>query len=173
MKAFHNISLTIFFFVGFWTLSSVTGQTDSLSIPEKTLCQFPGGVDSLYRCIEQSFRISRPDFPYDQYQDLTCDVKFSVNKKGQVVSVNTGPSPIEYELERALMNLPPFNPATLKGKPVNSYVELKFMFMIKGNRMEVLQHLQYHSSARDKDSGWLKAGLVATALVVFLLYWGI
>jgi hypothetical protein len=153
-------------------LTESWAQTDSVFQPTQTPCAFPGGIDSLYRCLEQSFRISMTDLPYDQYQDLTGDVRFTVNKKGQVVAVNSGPTRIEYELERALMALPPFIPATSKGKPVTSYVEIKFMFMIKGNRMEVTQPLQYHTSAREKDTGWLKAGLVASAIVVFLLYWG-
>ncbi len=148
-------------------------QADSLTLPARTECEFPGGVDSLYKCLEQVFRISLTDQPYDQYQDLIGDVRITINKKGQVVSVNSGSSRIEYELERALMLLPPFIPATQNGKAVTSYVQLKFMFMIKGNRMEVTQHLNFNTSSRDKDTGWIKAGLIAISVVAFLLYWGI
>lgn len=146
---------------------------DTAGVPANSECRFPGGVDSLYACLEQVFRISLTDHSYEQYQDLTGDVRLTINKKGQVVSVNSGGSRIEYELERALMSLPPFIPAIRNGKPETSYVQLKFMFMIKGNRMEVTQHLNFHTASREKDSGWMKAGLIAVSLVVFLLYWGI
>lgn len=154
-------------------LLPLAAQKDSVIIPERTSCEFPGGVDSLYRCLEQKFLISRTELQFEQYQDLVGDVKLTINKKGEVISVNSGYTKIEYELERAFMSLPPFIPATVKGNPVTSYVELKFMFMVKGNRMEVTEHLMYHTSARDKDTSWLKAALVAGSVVIFLILWGI
>lgn len=153
----------------------ITAQTpaDSSGVSGNSECRFPGGIDSLYASLEQVFRISLTDHSYEQYQDLIGDVRLTINKKGQVVTVNSGGSRIEYELERALMALPPFIPAMQNGKPVTSYVQLKFMFMIKGNRMEVTQHLNFHTSSREKDTGWIKAGLIAVAVMAFLLYWGI
>ncbi|HRZ41790.1 MAG TPA: hypothetical protein P5228_03705 [Bacteroidales bacterium] len=156
-------------------VAGITAQTptDTAGVSGNSECRFPGGVDSLYACLEQVFRISLTEHSYEQYQDLIGDVRLTINKKGQVVTVNSGGSRIEYELERALMSIPPFIPAMQNGKPVTSYVQLKFMFMIKGNRMEVTQHLNYHTSSRGKDTGWMKAGLIAVSVLAFLLYWGI
>jgi hypothetical protein len=149
--------------------TNLLSQTDSVRMEG---AEFPGGLDSLYRCLEQSFRISRTDLQFDQHQDLYADVRMTINKKGEVISVNTGLTRMEYELERALMSLPPFIPATRDGKPVTSYVELKFMFFIAGNRMKVTDHLQFYTYTREKDNAWMKAALVAGAVVLFLILWG-
>ncbi|MFO7722806.1 MAG: hypothetical protein R6V49_06235 [Bacteroidales bacterium] len=149
--------------------STAFSQTDSVKIAG---AEFPGGLDSLYRCLEADFRISRTDLQFDQHQDLYADVRMTINKKGEVIMVNTGQSRIEYELERALMSLPPFVPATRDGKPVTSYVELKFMFFIAGNRMQVTDHMQFYTYTREKDNAWMKAALVAGAVVIFLILWG-
>lgn len=147
--------------------SDTTAETSSLRQAE-----FPGGLDSLYKYLEQSFRISRTDLQFQQHEDLIADVRLTINKKGQVVNINTGMSRIEYELERAFMSLPNFIPATENSKPVTSYVELKFMFFIKGNRMEVSEHLQYNAYMREKESSWIKAAIAAGAILIFLLLWG-
>jgi hypothetical protein len=90
----------------------------------------------MYRELEANFRISRADFTFQQHQDLIAEVRLTIGKRGEVVHVTGGNSQIEYELERAFRSLPPFIPAMLNGKPVTSYLELKFMFVISGNRMQ-------------------------------------
>ncbi len=163
-------AIGFFFLFSFMTAS---GQVDSSLSLNRTQPMFPGGVDSLYVCLEQYFRISRTELQFQQNEDLTGDVRLTINRKGQVIHVNSGMTRIEYELERAFMSLPPFIPATVNGKPVTSYVELKFMFFIAGNRMKITDHLLYHTYVREKENSWLKAALVAGAVVVFLIFWGI
>jgi hypothetical protein len=115
----------------------------------------------------------RSDHGFNQYEELVGDVRLTINKKGEVVTVNSGLTRIEYELERALLALPPFTPALVGGKPVTSYVELKFLFFIKGNHLEVTDHLSWHTYTRTKDTGWLKAGMIGVAVILFLLLWGV
>jgi hypothetical protein len=148
-------------------------QSDTASQTTTRDTEFPGGVDSLYRLLEQSFRIMRSDHGFNQYEELVGDVRLTINKKGEVVTVNSGLTRIEYELERALLALPPFTPALVGGKPVTSYVELKFLFFIKGNHLEVTDHLSWHTYTRTKDTGWLKAGMIGVAVILFLLLWGV
>ena len=87
--------------------------------------------------------------------------------------MTSGGSWVEYELERAFRSLPPFEPATQDGEPVNSYMELRFMFLIQGNRLRVIDHIHDLSTSRTRESGWLKATLVGAAVLIFLLLWGL
>jgi len=150
----------------------VNGQHDTTRAPFAAPI-YPGGLDSMYRELEAHFRISRTDLTFQQHQDLIGDVRLTIGKRGEVVHVTGGTTQIEYELERAFRSLPPFTPAMLNGKPVTSYLELKFMFIISGNRMQVIEHLSDHSSTRTKESGWLKATLVGAAIALFLILWGV
>lgn len=162
---------SLFFLSAVFTVLTCHAQSDSLAETFRQ-AEFPGGLDSLYKYLEQNFRISRTDLQFQQHEDLIADVRLTINKRGQVVNVNSGMSRIEVELDRAFMALPNFAPATDKGKPVTSYVELKFMFFIKGNRMEVSDHLQYNTYTREKESSWLKAAIAAGAILIFLMLWG-
>lgn len=154
-----------------FTLTSAA-QSDTITKGYRQ-AEFPGGLDSLYTHLEQTFRISRTELEFQQYDDLVADVRLTINKRGQVVNVTSGITRLEYELQRAFMSLPPFMPAARDGTPVTSYVELKFMFFIKGNRMEVTDHLQYNTYTREKEQSWIKAALVAGAVVIFLILWGV
>jgi len=134
---------------------------------------YPGGLDSLYYHLQENFRLSRLDNPFRMNEELIADVRITINRKGEVIHLSTGESRIEYEMERAFRSLDPFEPAMENGKPVTSYLDLRFMFLIKGNRMEVIEHIHYFSSTHNKDSGWLKATLAGAAILLFLLLWGI
>jgi hypothetical protein len=148
------------------------GQHDSI-VRGYTQPFFPGGFDSLYVHLEDNFRISRLDHSFRQQEDLIADLRLTINSKGQVIQVSGGDSRIEYEMERAFRSLPPFTPAMNDGKAVTSYLELRFMFMLKGNQMEVIEHLGDVSTMQTRDGGWLKAVLIGSAVLVFLLLWGI
>lgn len=159
--------LLMFLFSG-WIMKGQSDTTQSQPIP----ATFPGGLDSLYRELETHFRLSRTDLTFQQHQDLIADVRLTIGKRGEVVHMTSGNSRIEYELERAFRSLSPFTPAMKDGKPHVSYLELKFMFAISGNRMQVIEHLSDHTSTRTKESGWLKAMFAGAAIVLFLILWG-
>lgn len=172
IKNFRMKRLLVCLYIGLlFAVPASFSQNYSLKAKE-TPALFPGGLDSLYLILEQNFRISRTDLQFQQHEDLIGDVRLTISKKGEVVNVTGGPTRIEYELERALLSLPPFIPATNQGNPVTSYVELKFMFFIKGNRMEIVEHISDHQYTRTKDTGWLKATMAAAAIVLFLILWG-
>ncbi len=162
---------TFFAFILTFMVTFTYGQRDS-TVEEFTHPVFPGGFDSLYFHLEENFRISRLDHSFQQHEDLIADVRLTINAKGQVIQVTGGDSRIEYELERAFRSLPPFIPAMKDGAGVTSYLELRFMFMLKGNRMVVIEHLSDVSTMRSRESGWLKALMIGSAVLVFLLLWG-
>jgi hypothetical protein len=148
------------------------GQTDTSASGFRAAI-YPGGLDSLYQHLEENFRLSRLDNPFRMNEELIANVRLTINRKGEVIHVTSGDSRIEYELERALRALSPFEAATENGKPVTSYLDLRFMFLIKGNRMEVIDHIHYFNSMHTQETGWLKAALAGAAIMLFLLLWGI
>lgn len=148
----------------------ISGQDNIDTNKRETGAYFPGGLDSLYLHLENNFRMSRTDMIFVQGEELIADLKLTINKKGQVVNiVHNSSLRIEYEMERAFMAIPPFVPAMSDGKPVTSYVDIKFIFVVQGNQMAVVDHLYYNTHYRDKQTGWIKAALIAGAVILFLI----
>ncbi|MDT8309733.1 MAG: hypothetical protein RQ866_09390 [Bacteroidales bacterium] len=169
----------LFFFCIICVTVKSFGQNDTISnntdsIPNYSEAYFPGGIDSLYHYLEENFFISRTEVSYTLNEYLVADIMITINKKGEVIATTAESSnyQLSYALERAFMDIPPFAPATKNGKPVTSYASLKFVFFIKGNRMEVSEHIYFKTISKDSSTNWIKALLVAVAVSVLLLLWG-
>lgn len=146
-------------------VSAQTTDTNDTTI----MPSYPGGLDSLYTQIEENFLISRTDVVHDMGEEYVANLSLTINKKGEVIFVQGVSGSVGYELERALMEVDNWIPASKDGKNITSYVDIKFTYYIKGNRIEIVDHLSVIYRVRSKNYNWLKTLLAAVAITGFLL----
>jgi protein TonB len=93
---------------------------------------FPGGEKAMYEYLQKNLQY--PLLARESNLSGTVVVRFVVNKKGDVEEVEVLRSPSKLfnaEAMRVIQNMPPWEPASRKGKPVSTFyiIPLKFQLL--------------------------------------------
>lgn len=109
-----------------------SSEEEMVTIAE-VMPEFPGGDKALFQYITSN--LDYPKWEYEQHIDGTIYVKFIIAKDGkahspEIIKPITGSKNFNAVVIDLVNNMPNWNPATIKSKPISMYYYLPIKFVI-------------------------------------------
>lgn len=112
--------------------------TDDVFTTVETQAEFPGGINAMMNYLRDN--VVYPTKARERGIGGKCFIRFVVSKSGKIRDVTLlkgvpNCSECDEEAVRVVKSMPDWNPAKMKGEPVNCYFNLPFSFKIDERRL--------------------------------------
>lgn len=140
-------------------------RDDTLVMP-----QYPGGPEAMMAFIEDHTIISMAE-DIDRNAEYSVSVYFTVNTSGQIhhLNIQNVPEPVSDSFHRCFVQMPDWKPGMKQGKPVDTYMQVRFHFVVNGNRIHITWVDEFRSTVHQEGGGALKLALIGGAIALMLV----